>query len=116
MNTKLTVLSLGVAAALLLVVPASAAEDMDGQELFENTHKCSMCHSVPAADIEAKTKSAKMKGADLGGKIETPIPELAAFMRGEGEIDGSKHKKPFKGTDEELKAIVRWLGSLEAPK
>lgn len=117
MKSKLTVLSAAVTMAfgMALMSPATsvAAEDLDGQALFVETHKCNMCHTVPAAEIESKTKSEKMKGPDLGGKIEVPIEKLAAFMRNEAEIDGQKHKKPFKGTDEELQAIVDWLGSLE---
>ncbi len=102
--------------AVVILIPTTAAEEeaaLDGQALF-TTHKCNMCHAVPAADIAAKTKSEKMKGADLGGKIETELAELAAYVRKEADLDGKTHKKPFKGTDEELQAIVDWLGSLEA--
>ncbi len=105
-----------VALALMIASPARVAnaEDLDGKTLFTDAHKCSMCHAVPAAEIQAKTKSEKMKGGDLGGKIETDLDTLAAYVRKEGELDGKTHKKPFKGTDEELQAIVDWLGSLEA--
>ncbi len=108
--TLLTVL------ALLLLPAAAFGEEaaLDGKTLFTDTHKCNMCHAVPAAEIEAKTKSEKMKGADLGGKVEGEFAEIAAYVRKEGELDGKTHKKPFKGTDEELQAIVDWLGSLEA--
>ncbi len=104
------------ALAVTWLMPATAvAEELDGKALFTETHKCNMCHAVPAADIEAKTKSEKMKGGDLGGKIETELADLAAYVRKEAELDGKTHKKPFKGTDEELQAIVDWLGTLEAP-
>ena len=105
-----------VLVGVVLLMPAAAAEDaaMDGKALFTDTHKCNMCHAVPAAEIEAKTKSEKMKGADLGGKIEAEFAEIAAYVRKEGELDGKTHKKPFKGTDEELQTILDWLGSLEA--
>ncbi len=107
-----------VVTAAFVLIPTVAAEDeaaMDGKALFTDTHKCSMCHGVPAAEITAKTKSEKMKGADLGGKVEGELAEIAAYVRKEGELDGKTHKKPFKGTDEELQAIVDWLGTLEAP-
>ena len=104
------------AAALILALaaPAILAEDTgDAKELFVDTHKCNMCHGVAAAEIEAKTKSDKMKGPDLSGfKSEKELAEIAAYMRKESE--GDQHKKGFKGTDEELQAIVDWLGSLEA--
>ena len=100
-------------AASLAAPPTAAGEELDGEALFTETHKCNMCHAVPAVGIEAKTKSEKMKGGDLGGKIEGELSELAAYLRKEAEIDGKTHKKPFKGTDEELQAIIDWLGGLE---
>ena len=105
-------------AATLLFQPATLAEEepaLDGKTLFTETHKCNMCHGVPAEGIEAKVKSDSMKGGDLGGKIEMELGEIAAYVRKEAELDGKTHKKPFKGTDEELQAIVDWLATLEAP-
>ena len=97
-----------------LLLPAVAlAEEPAGKEQFL-AHKCNMCHAVPAAEIEATTKSDKMKGPELGGKVEVEFAKLAAFLRKEADLDGESHKKAFKGTDEELQAIVDWLGSLEA--
>ncbi len=112
-------LALVVILAAVVFTGSLAAEEaaaLDGKALFTDVHKCNMCHAVPAADIAAKTKSEKMKGADLGGKIEGELAEIAAYVRKKGELDGKTHKKPFKGTDEELQAIVDWLGSLEAQK
>ena len=109
-----TVLVAALIAASLLAPSAATAEELDGKALFTETHKCNMCHAVPAAEIEAKTKSEKMKGADLGGKIESDFEAIAAYVRKAGELDGKSHKKEFKGTDEELQAIIDWLGSLEA--
>jgi Cytochrome c len=109
-----------IGCAVLIVTavlwPATAeAEDPPGQTVFL-AQKCNLCHAVPAAGIEAKTESDKMRGKDLGGKVEGEFADIAAFVRKEGERDGKDHKKPFKGTDEELQAILDWLGSLEAPK
>jgi hypothetical protein len=104
-------------AVLVLLSGGSAAVaegEADGKALFVDTYKCSMCHAVPAAGIEAKTKSESMKGSDMGGKVEGEFAEIAAYVRKEGELDGKTHKKPFKGTDEELQTILDWLGSLEA--
>ena len=111
------ILSIVLPAALLLAaagnLAAEEAEEPAGKAAFI-THKCNLCHSVPAAEITAKTKSDKMKGADLGGEIETELEALAAYLRKESELDGKSHKREFKGTDEELQAIVDWLGTLEA--
>ena len=109
--------ALVVAGAFLAVSGASGlseGEEPAGKALFVDTHKCNMCHAVPAAEIEAKTKSDKMLGPELGGKIEVELEKLAAYLRKAGELDGKSHKKEFKGSDEELQAIIDWLGSLEA--
>ena len=112
MKQLMTFATLLVALALFLP-PSAAAEDLDGKALFTETHKCNMCHAVPAAEIEAKTKSEKMKGADLGGKLDKEFAEIAAYVRKEGELDGKTHKKPFKGTDEELQAILSFISTLD---
>ena len=109
-----TVLAAALVAVSLLAPPATTAEELDAKALFTDTHKCNMCHSVPAAEIAAKTKSEKMKGPELGGKIEGDFETIAAYVRKAGELDGKNHKKEFKGTDEELQTIIDWLGSLEA--
>ncbi len=94
----------------------SGGPKLDGKALF-TTHACNMCHSAAAAGIEAKTKAEKLKGPDLSGyETKHSFVEIAAFAKGEQERDGKKHKKPFKGSDEELQAIIDWLGSLEAQK
>lgn len=115
MTTKIFRLSPILLLGLVAVVPPATAEELDGKTLFVETHKCSMCHTVPAAEIEATTKSDKMKGPELGGTIDVDFAEIASFVRREADLDGKKHTKPFKGTDEELQAIVDWLGTLEAP-
>ena len=95
-----------------------AGDSTVGKETFLAS-KCNLCHAVPAAEIEAKTKSDKLRGADLGGPIEADFETLAAYLRKQGELDGEQHKREFKGTDEELQTIIDWLASLivetEAP-
>lgn len=97
-------------------VPGTAAADQAdtaaGEALFE-AQKCNTCHAVAAAEIEAKVKSPKMLGPDLSGYEVEDAEALAAYLRRETKIDGEAHKREFKGTDEELQAICRWLESLE---
>ena len=80
---------------------------MDGQEVFIAT-KCNMCHSVSTVGIEAKVKSEKMKGPDLVN-VSEDAATLAPYLKGEAELNGAKHKKAFKGSDEELQAIIGWV-------
>ncbi len=105
-------LALAAAVALALAaLPTStvAAEAPAGQKVFE-AQKCNLCHSVPAAGIEAKTSSEKMKGPDLtSAEAAKDRERLVKYIRKEAKINDADHKKEFKGTDEELQALVDWL-------
>jgi Cytochrome c len=114
---QLAILILMTVVAGLALTASVAGDETDAKTLFVETHKCNLCHSVSAADIEAKTKSDKMQGPDLSGlKTDKNRAEIVAFVKKESDMDGASHKKEFKGTDEELNAILDWLGSLEAAK
>lgn len=96
------------ALAVLLSVPAGAADD-GGQAAFLAA-RCDMCHSVSTAGIEAKTKSESMRGPDLVDLAKTRDAQwLVKYLQREIQLDGKEHKKEFKGSDEELQAIVDWL-------
>ena len=85
-----------------------------GKALFVD-QKCSMCHSVDAVGIERKSKSDKMKGPDLSTVgDEHDAAWIAAFVKQEETLDGEKHDKPYKGTDEDLQAIADWLASMKS--
>ena len=91
---------------------AEEAEAAAAQEVFL-ANKCNLCHAVPAAEIEAKTKSKTLKGKDLGGPVEEDFEVIAAYLRKQSELEGKSHKKEFKGSDEELQVILDWLAGLE---
>jgi cytochrome c551/c552 len=98
-------LSLLVLGAIFLVAPVVA--EGDGKAVFE-AQKCDLCHSVSSAGIEATTKSDKMKGPDLVN-LTHDAEWLTKYLKKEVDKDGKQHTKPFKGTDEELEALVDWL-------
>lgn len=99
---------LAVAAAVTLALPAAA---VDGKEVFL-AQKCNMCHGVSTAGIEATTKSAKMKGPDLVGVVQAHEPSwIADLLHKKIDVNGKKHSKEFKGTDEELTALIDWLAA-----
>ena len=111
---------LAVVLAVMIFFPSfSGAEsettgELDGQALFV-ANKCNMCHSVPSVGIEAKVKSESMKGPDITKAAARFEPDdLAKFIRKQGQLEGNDHKKEFKGTDEELAAMVAWLQRLKA--
>ncbi len=102
-----TVLAIGLASNAL-----GADEVPAGQTAFlEN--KCNTCHSVDSAEIAKKSK--KMKGTDLsdaGAQVES-AEWVKGFLLKEQENDGKKHKKSWKGTDEQLDAIIEWIMGLK---
>lgn len=113
-------LSLAAAAALVAITAISpsgtgpqAAEESAGQAAFL-ANKCQTCHAVPSVQIEAKVKSEKMKGPDLpGGAASVDAGELGKYLRKQAQLDGKDHKKEYKGTDEDLTAIIDWLRGMK---
>lgn len=91
---------------------AESPVSLDGQEVFMG-QKCNLCHSIEAADIEAKTKSDKLKGPDLSEVTERHEDDwLAKYLRKEEDLEGKQHTKAFTGSDEELGAMISWLHSV----
>lgn len=104
----LTILAAAVAVAFAAAPVSQAAEAMDGKEIFL-AKKCNLCHGVSSADIEATTKSDKMKGPDLSAGEPHDPAWLAQYLKQEETMDGEKHKKGWSGSDEELQALITWL-------
>jgi cytochrome c2 len=105
---------LGVAALLAVVATAHAApaepEGADGKALFL-AQKCNTCHSVSTAEIEHTTQSEKMKGPDLVGVVaEKGADWTTQYLRKAVDLNGKKHGKEVKLSDEELARLVAWLG------
>jgi cytochrome c2 len=117
---RFATMTMFAAAAMLLAygfVGISTAEEekagcADGKALFEAS-KCNMCHAVKAAGIEAKVKSEKMQGPDLGGVGSRHEAEwIVKYVKKEVQLEEKDHKGTFKGSDEDMKAILAWLGGL----
>jgi len=108
-----------LAAALVFsadAVPAAAAAAPaapDGKAIFL-AQKCNLCHSVSAAGIERQTKSEKVAGPDLTtATAKHDRAFLEKFLLKQETIEGKKHGKEWKGTPQELDAVIDWL---KAPK
>lgn len=104
------------AALFLAAIPAAGADEArdPGQVEFLK-QKCETCHSVSSHGISHTGKIEKLIGPDLAGVGDRHESSwMVAYIQREqvGE-NGKKHTKPFKGSDEELQAIVDWLGSLK---
>ncbi len=106
--------ALAAGTALVFLGAAAPARALDGKAIFL-AQKCNLCHSVSSADITQT--SAKMKAPDLTGKVTAAeVPKLIRFVR-KLEPGGEKkknHSKEFKGTDEEIQAVMDWLVAQKA--
>ena len=108
-----TILPATAIAALLASMPL-LAEEAPGKEVFI-AQKCDQCHSVASAAIQHTSKVEKLVGPDLDGIGDRHDAEwMTKLVKREVEgASGKKHLKPFKGTDEELQAIIAWLATLK---
>ena len=101
--------TLFVLGSLLGPAPVVIAQDaIDGKAVFE-AEQCSLCHSVQAAGVQAKTTSDKLKGPDLSGYEPEAGFNVKAYLHKQAEKDGASHRREFKGSDEELEALLAWL-------
>ena len=88
------------------------ADEPDGKKIFVDK-KCNSCHSVDAAGIECKKKNPD----DLSKVGDSRKADfLEKYLTKKEKINDKEHKTVLKGTEEELKAISKWLGSLKAAK
>ncbi len=109
-----------------------AAAEIDFERTLEANGKpsflaneCNDCHGVAAVGIRAKKDSDPSSGPDLSGYAGGDRLARVSAAQGSGLIPGwlSTHPDPgnralaplpFDGTEEDLQAILDWLGSLEA--
>lgn len=100
--------------AVLLMAIALPVKAEDGGELFK-AQKCVKCHSIDSQGIEAVADKEPEKVHDLSnaGATAGTAEEIKAYMLREAERNGKKHKSKFKGTEEELQALIAWLLTLK---
>lgn len=98
--------------ALLTVILAGSgplSRDTDGKQIFLDK-KCDLCHAVTSAQIEAKTKLESMLGPDLAGVGSRHEAEwIGEYMNQDVQLNDVQHVTKFKGSAEELAALVDWL-------
>ena len=93
------------------------AKSSSGKDIFMK-YKCNSCHAVKAEDIQKKEskkkKKKERKAPDLSSVgLERDLEWLNKYQMKKIKIDGKKHPKKFKGTDEELQSISNWLLGLK---
>jgi len=103
--------ALVVLIALYSLATAQEGEEQSGKKIFE-ANKCASCHSMEVIGIK---KRANQKAPDLstiGSEQDAEV--LMKFLKKKEAINGVKHAMPFKGTDEELAVLTRWLETQKA--
>lgn len=110
---------------LCSAAPSRAVEP--GPEIYKKL-ECQKCHSIESEGIEKveEEKSAldmfaeeeEEEAPDLSGiGAEHDAEWLMKWIRKEvRNDDGKKHKQKFKGSDEELEAVVRYISGLKEKK
>jgi hypothetical protein len=112
-TTKILALAfVALVAVLVMGAPVTAADDA-GQKAYMD-QGCDKCHGIAEAGIEAKIKSEKMQGPDLGElSAEKDAAWVKQYLKKEVQIDGKDHKAKWDGSDAELDAIANWLVSMK---
>ncbi|OGU58832.1 MAG: hypothetical protein A2X64_09490 [Ignavibacteria bacterium GWF2_33_9] len=102
-----------VSAAMLVLLVAGivTAQTADGKDLFLDG-KCNTCHSISSLEIKGKMD----KGPDLSdfGSKEMTNEFLTKYLNKEEKLNEKTHPVKYKGTEEEMTALVTWLNSLKA--
>ncbi len=100
---------------------APAAHAADGKQIFLK-HKCNKCHEIKSQGIEPLKRKPNKTYVDLSdvGKRHTDAAWYPKWLHKEIKKDSVikkgkqvKHKVKFKGSDDELKALVDWLLTLK---
>ena len=81
----------------------------DAKKIFE-TQKCNTCHSITSAGITSKKKDA-IDLSTVGSTYKADF--LTKYIKKEAKIKDVAHKFTFKGTDDEMASLVKWLESLK---
>ncbi len=79
----------------------------DPKTIFQN-EKCGACHTVTAQGING---DGARDLSTVGN--ERSFDWIMRFLNKQEMIDGKKHKKTWKGSDEDQKTIARWLSGLK---
>lgn len=108
-----------IALWLLVTASSGAAADppKDGKEAFV-AQKCVVCHSVETLDIKATRPPEAGAPIDVSGmSVKYKADQLMRYLKKEEKFDGRAHPPKFKGTDETLDQLVKWLMTIKpAPK
>jgi cbb3-type cytochrome oxidase cytochrome c subunit len=109
-NTFFFVLFISAIVALFAIAFSFAQDQgLDGKQIFVDS-KCSNCHTVTSKEITSKKDDA----TDLSNAGSLGDASLMkSYLLKESKINDQEHKIKFKGTEEEMNALVNWLLTLK---
>jgi hypothetical protein len=109
-NTFFFVLFISAIVALFAIAFSFAQDQgLDGKKIFVDS-KCTNCHTVTSMEITSKKDDA----TDLSNAGSLGDASLIkSYLLKESKINDQEHKLKFKGTEEELNALVNWLLTLK---
>ena len=82
---------------------------LDGKQVFID-NKCTSCHTISSMEITSKKDNAvDLSNVGTDANAET----IKSYLLKEAKINEKEHKFKFKGTNEELNALVNWLTTLK---
>ena len=103
--------TLGIS-AIVLFAGASAGSTSDGKSIFVS-NKCNSCHSIQSQGISkvaGETVNASTQPPDLSGVgLKHNAAWITKYLKKQETLDGEKHLKKFKGSDEDLGTLAAWL-------
>ncbi len=125
-TTSLAVIIMGAVTVAGLIVlgtfsaGVSLAQDnaAAASAIFKD-HECQGCHSVQVAKIDLdigdlEPDEVDEDAPDLSGVgIERDQDWVKLYLKKKVKIEGEKHEKKFRGTDEEFEALTSWLVTLK---
>jgi hypothetical protein len=83
----------------------SQEQNLDGKQIFIDS-KCDKCHSLTSMGITSNKDDA----TDLSKAGSVGDAQLVkSYLLKEAKVNDTEHKLKFKGSEEELNALVNWL-------
>jgi len=83
--------------------------NQDGKQVFLNS-KCNNCHTVNSIELTSKKDYANdLSNAGSLGDAKL----MKSYLLKESKINDKDHKLKFKGTEDELNALITWLLTLK---
>lgn len=110
----------GLIASGVFSSDASLAQDgiPNGEPIYRE-HECMGCHAIEVAHIaldigDMDPEEVDEDAPDLSavGKERT-VEWMKLYLKKKEKIDGEKHEKKFRGEDEELDILTKWLATMK---